>query len=207
MPRPRRAAREEILSNTRQQLLEAAAVEFANKGYDGANVNHISKAAGFAKGTIYNYFPSKRALMLALIDEIAATHTDSILQQVEQEEDPVRRLERFFSAGFAFVEQHPTQAQVIINIMYGPDDEFKQQAYQAYDRLFTLIIQDIVEAGVARGDFRPMDSDLATALIMAVYLGSCSQLDPEGRIWLDPGQVVALILDGLRPRELLPENE
>ena len=115
-------------------------------------------------------------------------------------------MERFFSAGFAFVRHHPTQTQVIINAIYGSDDEFKQQAYQAYDSLFTMIIQDIVEAGVARDDFRPVDPDLTTALIMAIYLGSCSQLDSEGKIWLDPGQVVTFILDGLRSRELPPED-
>ena len=206
MPRPRKSAREEILAKTRQQLLEAAAIEFAREGYVGANINRISKAAGFAKGTIYNHFPSKRALMLALIEEIATTHTDFILQQVDLEEGSIQRMERFFNAGFAFVEHHPTQTQVIINAIYGSDDEFKQQAYQAYDSLFTTIIQDIVEAGVAQGDFRPVDSDLTTALIMAIYLGSCSQLDSEGKIWLDSGQVLAFVLDGLRPREPLSEE-
>jgi AcrR family transcriptional regulator len=201
MARPRQADREEVLTETRQRLLTAAATEFANKGYVGANVNHISKSAGFAKGTIYNYFPSKRALMLALIDEAAVAHTDYITQRVQSEEEPARRLERFFSAGAAFVEGHPAQAQVMINAVYGPDEEFRARVYQAYEPLFTLIIQDIVEAGIAQGDFRAVDSDLVTVLIMTVYLGSSSQLDDAGKIWIDFGQIVELILDGLRPRE------
>jgi AcrR family transcriptional regulator len=197
MPRLSAAVREQVLNKTRQQLLQAATTEFAREGYVGANINRISRAAGFAKGTIYNYFPSKRALMLALIDEIAAAHTDCILERVEPEEEPAQRLGCFFSAGFAFVERHPGRARVIINAVYGPNDEFKQRVYQAYERLFTLIIEDIVEAGIARGDFGPVDPDLATALLMTIYLGSCSQLDPGGKIWLDPDQVVAFILEGL----------
>jgi hypothetical protein len=86
----------------------------------------------------------------------------------------------------------------------GSDDGFKQQAYQAYKSLFTMIIQDIVETGIARGDSRLVDPDLTTALIMTVYLGSCSQLDAGGKIWFDPAQVVRFVLDGLRPRELFP---
>jgi len=74
MPRHKDAEREQVMSQTRQLLLEAAAEEFAREGYAGANINRISRAAGFAKGTIYNYFSSKRALMLALIDAIAETH-------------------------------------------------------------------------------------------------------------------------------------
>jgi AcrR family transcriptional regulator len=200
MPRLRKTEREKVLVETRQRLLEAAAAEFARGGYGDANINRISKAAGFAKGTIYNYFPSKRELMLALIDEIAAAHTDAILQRVESEQDPVRRLELFFSEGFAFVESQPARAQVVISAVYGPDGRFRARVYQAYERLFTLIAQDIVETGLTQGDFRSVDPDLVTALIMSIYLGSCSQLAPDGKIWLDPDQVVAFILDGLRPR-------
>jgi AcrR family transcriptional regulator len=204
MPRLRRDVKDKVMSETRQRLLEAAAVEFAREGYVGANINRISQTAGFAKGTIYNYFPSKRALMLALIDETAAAHIDFILEQVEPEGDPSPRLKRFFSAGFAFVEHHPAQARMIINAVYGPDEEFKQRVYQAYERLFTLIMQDILGAGIARGDFRPMDPDLTTALVMTIYLGSCSQLDVDGKIWLDPEQVVTFILEGLRQRDRPP---
>jgi AcrR family transcriptional regulator len=200
MPRPPTAKRDKVRSETRQQLLEAAAAEFTCKGYVGANINRISTAAGFAKGTIYNYFPSKRALMLALIDEIGSAHSDFILQQVEAETDPVQRLERFFSAGFTFVEENPIQAPVIINTIYGADEEFKEQVFKAYDRVFTLIIQDILGAGMAQGVFRAIDPDLAAALLMSVYLGSCSLLESGGKIGISPSQVVEFLLDGLGQR-------
>ncbi len=207
MPRPRTAVRDQVLSQTRQQLLEAAAIEFTREGYVGANINRISRAAGFAKGTIYNYFPSKRALMLALIDEIGAAHTAFIVQQVELEQDPIRRLERFFSAGFAFVENNPTKAPLIINTVYGPDEEFKQRVYEAYDRLFALIIHDIVGAGAARGDFRAVDPDVTAALLMSIYLGSCSLYESDGGIWITPEQVVGFVLEGLRQRDRQPDDE
>ena len=106
MTRYKKEERDRIFNDTRQVLLEAAAQEFARQGYIGANINHISLAAGFAKGTIYNYFESKRALMLALIDEVAVTHFEFIADQVSQESNAVRRLERFFEAGFDWVTNH-----------------------------------------------------------------------------------------------------
>jgi AcrR family transcriptional regulator len=51
---------------TRRCLLEAADKAFSRAGYLGANNNTISNIAGYAKGTIYNYFPGKRSQMLAL---------------------------------------------------------------------------------------------------------------------------------------------
>jgi hypothetical protein len=139
--------------------------------------------------------------MLALIDEIAANHTNFIVSQVEAEQDPARRLKRFFRTGFTFVEQHPAQARVVINVVYGHDDEFKQRMYQAYGELFTLLIEGIVGVGAAQGDFRPVAPDVTAALLMSIYLGSCSQLDPDGKIWINPDQVVTLVMEGLRQRD------
>ena len=53
----------------RQRLLEAAAQHFASHGLDGANVDAISLDAGFAKGTLYNYFRSKEHLFAEVLTE------------------------------------------------------------------------------------------------------------------------------------------
>ena len=57
---------------TRARLLAAAAQEFARAGLERANVDAISLAAGYAKGTIYNYFASKEELFLAVVEEASA---------------------------------------------------------------------------------------------------------------------------------------
>jgi AcrR family transcriptional regulator len=57
---------------TRARLLAAVAAEFARAGFERANVDGISLAAGYAKGTIYNYFPSKEELFLAVVEEASA---------------------------------------------------------------------------------------------------------------------------------------
>lgn len=62
---------------TRQRLLAAAADEFGRVGFERANIDAISLAAGFAKGTIYNYFSSKEELFLAVVEEASAQATGS----------------------------------------------------------------------------------------------------------------------------------
>src|SRR5260370_17572423 len=57
---------------TRRRLLAAAAQEFARAGLERASVDAISLAAGYAKGTIYNYFPSKEELFLAVVEDASA---------------------------------------------------------------------------------------------------------------------------------------
>jgi AcrR family transcriptional regulator len=53
----------------RARLLETAARHFAHDGLDGANVDAISLDAGFAKGTLYNYFRSKEELFAEVLAE------------------------------------------------------------------------------------------------------------------------------------------
>jgi AcrR family transcriptional regulator len=177
--------------------MKAAAAEFATYGFTGANINRISLAAGYAKGTIYNYFPSKRELMLALIDQIGANHTDFIVEQVILQASAVDRTKAFFNAGFNFVEQYPEQAQVAISAVYGFDPEFKQRIYQAYQRLFDLLIEEIIGLGITNGDFRTENADTAAAFLMSIYLGGSSLYSPDGGIWFDAEKVTAFVMDGM----------
>lgn len=54
-------------AQVRIALVRTAAQHFAEEGFEGASINRISLAAGFAKGTVYNYFPSKGALLLEVL--------------------------------------------------------------------------------------------------------------------------------------------
>lgn len=186
------------MEETRRLLLEAAAEEFAREGYDGANVNRIARAAGFSVGTVYNYFPSKRALMYAFIDEVGQAHVDYMLDAVRQEEEDERRLQAFYTAGFAFVRSHMKQARAIFNTLNGPDEDFRQHLFQVYQPLFQLLGQEILGPAMAQGTFRQLDPGSTAGLLMLIYLGTGSQFSPEGEHWLEAAQVADFVIHALR---------
>lgn len=189
--------KEIVQEQRRERLLLAAAYEIAQGGFTAANVKRISHSAGFATGTIYNYFPTKRALMLALIDRIAEKHLDLVRKRVGQVDHAQDRLQNFFKAGFQFVDDHPDDSRVVVSIVYGPDVEFRNYIYSAYGPLFTLLTEEILEEGIAAGIFRPLELSSAAALIMSVYLGASSQVDAQGKIWLKPEEVVQFVFNGI----------
>jgi AcrR family transcriptional regulator len=193
-----KADREDTLNAARQRLLEAAADEFARQGFAGANINHISQAAGFSKGTVYNYFPSKQALVLALIAEAGAAHVRYIADQVSQVSDPIQRLVRFYEAGFRFVEEYPTQARFLITTLYGSGVELQEALFQAYQPMFHLVAQDILAPGIQQGLFRRVDLLATTNLLMTVYLGTSSNVDEHGKVFMDPHQVADFVLHALQ---------
>ena len=56
----------------RQKILEAALCEFEARGYAAARMEDIARAAGVAKGTLYNYFDDKRALLKGLAESVVS---------------------------------------------------------------------------------------------------------------------------------------
>jgi AcrR family transcriptional regulator len=182
---------------TRLRLLDAAAEEFARVGYSDANINTISTAAGFAKGTIYNYFPSKRALLLALIDAAAQEHFDFIIKRVRPEPDPQRRLEIFYRVGFEYITHSPARSRLLFTTINGPDEALKLHVFEAYQPLFRFVAEEILLLGYEQGIFRPVEPDSMALLLMTIYLGTASQLNTQGRPWLNPDQVAGLVLNGL----------
>jgi AcrR family transcriptional regulator len=196
-PRLKQADREQILQSNRKALLEAAAIEIAHSGYNGANINQISLAAGFAKGTIYNYFPSKQALMLALLDDFAQSHYEKLADAVRVVDDPKERLLNFFDAGFDFIAKNIAPARVVVNTIYGPEEIFKSHLYRAYQPMFELVAAEILVPGIEQGCFRLMDPVATANLLMTMYLGTASQVTDEGTFFMDAAQVIDFALHAL----------
>ncbi len=71
---PRKSASQERSRATVDALLEATARVLIKEGYDRASTNRIAEVAGVSIGSLYQYFPSKEALVAAVIDR----HTQEI---------------------------------------------------------------------------------------------------------------------------------
>src|SRR6059058_3837402 len=56
----------------RERLLQAAAAEFARRGYAGASSESISRRAAMSKATFYEHFANKEDCIIALFDDAAA---------------------------------------------------------------------------------------------------------------------------------------
>jgi len=200
-PRYKNDHRKQLMAETRERLVNAAVEEFAREGYDGGNINRITQAAGVATGTIYNYFPSKKELMLAILSEIGAAHCVFIAEQVRQEVDFKMRIDCLFGAGFDYVRINPYQAKVLFSMLQGTNLTFKQHLSQVYQPMFALITDDILIPGMERGIFQPLDPVSTTLMIMTFYLGVGSIVDESGEPPLDLKEVAAFVLRALGAKE------
>jgi AcrR family transcriptional regulator len=65
---PRRLTRKQSQEHTRSRLIGAAASVFARRGLTHGSIDEVAAEAGFTKGAFYANFPSKEALVLAMLD-------------------------------------------------------------------------------------------------------------------------------------------
>ena len=107
----------------RRALIEDAASRlFAEHGYAETRLEDIAAAAGVTKQLLYQHFPSKKALHLALL----AKHRDEILERLtESMSTPgplAERLPRVLDDWFAYVEEHPYASALLFRDTTGDPD-------------------------------------------------------------------------------------
>ena len=89
---PRQTRRQRVEEKERA-ILTAARKIFEDKGYEGARVADIAAAIGVAEGTIYTYFPTKEALVRAMLETFWEGITAEARQAVSGLADTFQRLE------------------------------------------------------------------------------------------------------------------
>ena len=149
----------------RARLLRAAAEQFALDGIEGANVNEISLAAGFAKGTVYNYFPSKEALFLAVVEE-AYRLTERSAEPLP-DAPTATRLVNLLNADIEWVRHHEPFARVLARETLNPNPRLYPQIVKAAAPLIDRVVA-ILRAGIDRGEVR---ADMPLERLALVFLG------------------------------------
>ena len=99
-PRSNRLPRHE----RRRQLLDAAREVFVSQGYHAAAMDDIAERAGVSKPVLYQHFPGKLDLYLALLDESVDTLVEAVRDALDSTTDNRQRVAATFSAYFEYVE-------------------------------------------------------------------------------------------------------
>jgi AcrR family transcriptional regulator len=98
-PRGNRLPRHE----RRRQLLDAALELFVTRGYHAAAMDEIAERAGVSKPVLYQHFPGKLELYLALLDESVDTLVDKVRDALKSNPENKQRVAATFGAYFEYV--------------------------------------------------------------------------------------------------------
>ena len=161
---------------TRERILREAARLFAVKGYYGTSTREIAAAAEIQQPSMFHHFPTKDAIMLALIDINLDEPTAVAEREAASKDSAAVRLYRYLAWDISFIcrcEYDLTSAEPILS-----DPAFADQ-YPRYERLVAAR-RTIIEDGIKSGEFVDVDSDLVQRVIVWMLRGDiadCSGIE------------------------------
>jgi AcrR family transcriptional regulator len=151
--------KQEVLSEFRSsEILEAARKVFAKKGFSQATVEEIAEAAEVAKGTVYLYFPSKRAIYLAALRHgIEALH-DRTKGRLAAAGSTEKKLKTFIETRIEYFDENRDFFKIyyseLANIFSYPSqmDASLQLLYSKQAKM----LESVLKEGIQRGEIRPL---------------------------------------------------
>lgn len=158
MARPRATDYED----KRGSILSEAAKLFAASGYDRTSMNEIAQALGVSKALFYHYYPSKDALLYAIVRD----HLVHLVETAEAADDsahpPETRLASVIDAIFTCYRgadaEHKVQVNHLSQLPEGQQDELK-----ALERRLVTCLSGVVHAvrpDIPRENLRPVTMSL-----------------------------------------------
>ncbi|MDD2845163.1 MAG: TetR/AcrR family transcriptional regulator [Rhodoferax sp.] len=176
------------------ELLAAALDLFVEKGFAATRVEEVARRAGVSKGTLFLYFPSKEELFKAVVRENISGRFVQWSDQIDRFEGSAQDMLRHCLYDW-WDRIGATRASGILKLVMSEAQNFPElTSFYQHEVMQpgNALIERILERGVARGEFRPMDFTygvylvLAPMLFLALWkhsLGPCcsdhAQLDPH----------------------------
>ncbi len=159
----------------REQLLEVAIDAFAKSGYHSTSMNDVAAAAGVTKPVLYQHFDSKRALYVALLDDVGDRITNAVLEATKNTDSGKETTRLGFIAYFTWVAEHPREFQLLFGSNDRTDVEFTAMTRKLESSLAEAIAP-LITAGIDAQHQRT----LALGLI-ALAIGVSQHLLAEGK--------------------------
>ncbi len=161
---------------TRQSIVEKAAVIFNRNGYQRTSMSMLTKAMGLTKGAIYGHFPDKDALAVEAFRHSVRQTSERVRDRLLPLESPVERLRAFARTFLDFYEDTVKSGGCPVLNTAADADDAHPLLHEEVSRVLTAWEERLVAmvaAGKENGELRP-DADgrlFATTFIALVEGG------------------------------------
>lgn len=146
---------------TRERLLEAAEVVFAEKGYHGAVVDDIIRVSDSSKGGFYFHFPNKQSIFLALIDALVPKLAAAVERSIAGEREPVAQLDAALRTVLDLFSRHRRLSKILLVEAVGLGHGFDEKLMETRGR-FATMIRGYLDRAVTAGAIAPLDTETAS---------------------------------------------
>lgn len=163
-------------------ILAAALTAFAESGFNGASMRTIAGSAGTSLSNLYNYFPSKDDLLVAVLKDANADLLRRVRERVEAAgPTPEERLRSAVGAYVEFSTDHRLASIVAMSEFRYLEGERRAEVVAARDSTQQMFV-DLVTEGVADGSFRTVHAREAARAILLLCSTVSTWYQPDGEL-------------------------
>jgi TetR/AcrR family transcriptional repressor of nem operon len=182
---------------TRDQILRAAAHQFAQRPYYAVGLDDILAEAQLTKGAMYFHFRSKHALALAIVDEQTERSAESVKNLLARK---LSGLESLIDVSYLIavgdITQDVTRASFNLLESVGRTEKLQARLLGGWIQLMC----EIAQRGIAEGDIVDQaDPEDVGRLLVSIYVGmrQASNLDEPVQLLSDFGKALSTVLGGI----------
>ena len=156
-----------VLMDKKAELFRCGKELFSEKGFKGTNVAEITKRAGMATGTFYNYYASKEKLFMEIFLEENARMKRSILDTLDMDADPMEVMGEMVSRNLRGINADPILREWYNRDVFNKIEQLyrEENGLDHVDFLYDCFI-DVVRKWQNDGKMR---SDIDAEMIMAIF--------------------------------------
>ncbi len=188
---------------TREKIIRASRRLLRHQGYSKTSIEEICKESGVKRGNLYFYFKSKEELAVAAIDDSTSRHIPFFFSLMEDEQDPLRRIELMLEGILGFYRARGGNASCLFGNMAQEMGDSNAALAEAADRFFRAwaeMLRNLFEEAKAAGKLKEeTDSDALAHLVIGCIEGAIlihkASRDPE--TFQKTGRALKQVLAGL----------
>lgn len=186
----------------RAVTVEAVVQLAAEQNPNDITTASIATRMGLTHGALFRHFPTKDAILQAVMEWVAERLLSRVNQAAESTTSPVAALEAIFMTHVDFVIEHPGVPRIMFGELQRAENSGPKRLARALVRKYSQRLQKLLEAGKAQGELNiALDSEAAAILFIGTIQGLVMQSLLAGdvaRIRRDAPRVFAIYLRGIR---------
>ncbi len=159
------AAAKQHSENTAEAILDAASEVFAEKGYDGARVDELARAAGVNKATLYYQIGDKEAVYHAVITRVLARTADEVCAAVAGAEGCEEKIRHFINIFAHHTGNMRYAAPIMLREVASGGRNLPESAMQQMGRMLGALSEALAK-GEQSGLFRPVNEFMVHMMIV-----------------------------------------
>jgi len=127
-----------------EELIDAGIKEFADKGFDKANLSSIAKSAGMSVGVIYKYYTDKEALFLACVNHCLGALTEALKEVAFKSNDVEASVRSVIKTLIKHSKEHKDINRMYHEITAGGAKQFASSLSEQVEGMSALVYTDLL---------------------------------------------------------------